>query len=234
MAIKVADEVWIVTALLHREQPYRQSFRVSEIVRRADQERLNGERRPGVQVHASLHCVANKAPNPATYRMLYATPDGGRRLFRQGDDSHPARNGKIVPERNDVPDAYRHLLDWYEREYSQQVPVVSPSKSLVESKAPPYQADEPAQMDAPRIMNGMDIQWQSRIVVEPAILTGKPLIKGTRLAVEFIVELLAQGWQTDEILKNYPGLSETDIRACLGYAAAALRAERVYPGILSS
>ena len=71
--------------------------------------------------------------------------------------------------------------------------------------------------------------WQTRIVVDPAILTGKPVVRGTRLAVEFIVDLLAQGWPEEEILKNYPGLSRDDIHACLKYASAVLQSESVYP-----
>lgn len=71
--------------------------------------------------------------------------------------------------------------------------------------------------------------WQERIVTDPNILVGKPVIKGTRLAVEFIVDLLAQGWSEAQILRNYPGLTTEDIRACLSYASAALHAERVYP-----
>jgi len=57
--------------------------------------------------------------------------------------------------------------------------------------------------------------WQDRIVIDPAILAGKPVIKGTRLAVEFIIDLLAQGWSELEILRNYPGLTSEDIQACL-------------------
>jgi uncharacterized protein (DUF433 family) len=71
--------------------------------------------------------------------------------------------------------------------------------------------------------------WQGRIVIDPKILTGKPTIKGTRLAVEFIVELLAQGWTEDEIVKNYPGLTHEDILACLSYASDLLKSERVFP-----
>jgi len=56
-----------------------------------------------------------------------------------------------------------------------------------------------------------------RIVVDPGILVGKPVIKGSRLAVEFIVDLLANGWTNDEILRNYPGLTQEDIQACLAY-----------------
>ena len=73
------------------------------------------------------------------------------------------------------------------------------------------------------------MNWQERIIVDPQILVGKPVIKGTRLAVEFIVDLLAQGWSDDEILRNYPGITQDDIRACLGYASEILRAEKIYP-----
>ena len=61
--------------------------------------------------------------------------------------------------------------------------------------------------------------WQERIVIDPDILVGKPTIKGTRLAVEFIIDLLAQGWSEDEILRNYPGITIDDIHACLSYAS---------------
>ncbi len=71
--------------------------------------------------------------------------------------------------------------------------------------------------------------WQERIMVDPEILVGKPVVRGTRLAVEFIVDLLAQGWSEKEILRNYPGLTREDVHACLAYASAALQAERVYP-----
>jgi len=71
--------------------------------------------------------------------------------------------------------------------------------------------------------------WQERIVVDPAILTGKPVVKGTRLAVEFLLELLAEGWTREEILRNYPGLTAEDLQAVLHYAADALKREKVYP-----
>lgn len=73
------------------------------------------------------------------------------------------------------------------------------------------------------------VDWQERIVVDPDILVGKPVIKGTRLAVEFIIDLLAQGWTEADILKNYPGLTREDIQSCLAYASSILRAEKVYP-----
>jgi len=72
------------------------------------------------------------------------------------------------------------------------------------------------------------MSWQERIAIDPNILVGKPVVKGTRLAVEFIIDLLAQGWSESEILKNYPGLTREDIRACLSYASAVLQVEKVF------
>ena len=68
-----------------------------------------------------------------------------------------------------------------------------------------------------------------RIVIDPAILAGKPVVRGTRLAVEYIIDLLAQGWPEAEILANFPGLTHDDVQACLTYASAVLKAERIYP-----
>ena len=68
------------------------------------------------------------------------------------------------------------------------------------------------------------MDWQSRIVIDPNILVGKPVIKGTRLAVEFMIELMAQGWSPSEIVRNYPGITNDDIRACLSYASSMLKA----------
>jgi uncharacterized protein (DUF433 family) len=71
--------------------------------------------------------------------------------------------------------------------------------------------------------------WKDRIILDPAILVGKPVVKGTRLAVEFIIELLAQGWTEADVLKNYPGLTHEDVQACLAYASEVLKSEKVYP-----
>ncbi|MBI1940155.1 MAG: hypothetical protein HYS33_01455 [Acidobacteria bacterium] len=112
--LKVADEVWIAAALLHREQPSRADFAVEEIVERAEKEGLAGSLRPGVYVHVIQHCVANRPPNPGRYRMLFETSLGRRRLFRKGDAYHPAREGaKITPNPQDMPESHRDLLGWY-------------------------------------------------------------------------------------------------------------------------
>lgn len=68
-----------------------------------------------------------------------------------------------------------------------------------------------------------------RIVVDPEILAGKPVIRGTRLAVEFILELLAAGQSESELLANYPGLAREDILACLSYASYLAHEYKAYP-----
>lgn len=68
-----------------------------------------------------------------------------------------------------------------------------------------------------------------RIVLDPAILAGKPVIRGTRLSVEFIIGLLADGWSETAIMENYPGMAHDDVLACLAYARDRLRDERIYP-----
>lgn len=69
----------------------------------------------------------------------------------------------------------------------------------------------------------------SRIVVNPKVMTGKPVIKGTRIPVEQILKLLAQGLSSDDILKDYPHLKKNDITAALLYAAKIMGREEVYP-----
>jgi len=80
---------------------------------------------------------------------------------------------------------------------------------------------------------GARMNTEDRIVVDPAILVGKPVVRGTRLAVEFVVDLLAQGWSEADVLRNYPGLRPEDVQACLAYASALLKAEKIYPLVLA-
>jgi uncharacterized protein (DUF433 family) len=73
------------------------------------------------------------------------------------------------------------------------------------------------------------MSWQDRIVVDPKVLTGKPVVYGTRISVELVVGLLAAGWSHAQILASYPHLTEEDVRACLSYASELLREEQVFP-----
>lgn len=68
----------------------------------------------------------------------------------------------------------------------------------------------------------------SRIVADPKVLVGKPVVRGTRLSVEFVIGLLAEGWSRKEILDEYPSLTDDDITACLNYAREILSSERVF------
>ena len=115
--VRVADEVWIATALLQREHPGRADFAVAEIVERAQGENLTGapSLRPGVHAHVVQHCVAANPPSPNRCRMLVATGRGRRRLYLPTDPCHSERlAGKSVPRRQQIPEAYHPLLDWYD------------------------------------------------------------------------------------------------------------------------
>jgi uncharacterized protein (DUF433 family) len=69
----------------------------------------------------------------------------------------------------------------------------------------------------------------SRIALDPTVLAGKPIIGGTRLSVEFVIGLMADGWNEAEILANYPGMTHDDVIACLAYARDTLSSEKVFP-----
>lgn len=74
----------------------------------------------------------------------------------------------------------------------------------------------------------MDSQPLRRVVSDPTIMVGKPVIRGTRIPVELIVRMIAQGISPQEILADYPRLETEDITAALHYAAASLAHEDVY------
>ena len=64
-----------------------------------------------------------------------------------------------------------------------------------------------------------EMNTSDRIVIEPGILAGKPIVRGTRLSVEFVVGLLGDGWSEADVLRNYPNLTHDDVAGCLRYAA---------------
>jgi len=70
--------------------------------------------------------------------------------------------------------------------------------------------------------------WQ-RISIDPKVMVGKPVIRGTRIPVELIVRMLAQGIPEGDILREYPRLQPDDIRAALAYAARVLANEDIFP-----
>ena len=69
--------------------------------------------------------------------------------------------------------------------------------------------------------------WKDRIITNENILAGKPIINNTRISVEFIMELLAEGWKHEQILSNYPQLKDEDILAALHYAENLVKHEEV-------
>lgn len=73
------------------------------------------------------------------------------------------------------------------------------------------------------------MDWRDRIEVNPKVLVGKPILQGTRISVELVLEMIAAGVSEAEILENYPGLTAEDIRACVAYATEIVASERVYP-----
>ena len=71
--------------------------------------------------------------------------------------------------------------------------------------------------------------WTDHIHADPAVLGGKPVIKGTRLAVDFVLGLLAEGWSRDQLQGNYPQLTDDALRAVFAYAAEVLQDQRFLP-----
>jgi uncharacterized protein (DUF433 family) len=72
------------------------------------------------------------------------------------------------------------------------------------------------------------MNWEERITIDPTVLAGKPVIRGTRMAVEFVIDLLGRGWSVERVLREYDHLTGADVQACLAYAGDVLKSERVY------
>jgi hypothetical protein len=157
--IRVADEAWIALALLHRENPRRESFSMREIVDRVRREQAHPDFRPGIQPHISLHNVANLPPNPARYRLFYKLPDVTYRLYRPGDDSHPGRTGKIHPDPAGLPQQYRTLVDWYENEYCSAQPLTDEDDPILKMSG--VGRELWADVDADEYVSDLRRGWES-------------------------------------------------------------------------
>ena len=72
------------------------------------------------------------------------------------------------------------------------------------------------------------MRWQDYITSDPEVLCGKPIIKGTRLSVEFILNLLAEGWSAEQILENYPTITSENLKAVFAFVAECIREELIY------
>lgn len=73
------------------------------------------------------------------------------------------------------------------------------------------------------------MDWKKYIHSDSKVLVGKPVVKGTRLSVDFILALFAEGWSTEDILENYPSLTPESLQAVFAFAAECMREETVYP-----
>jgi uncharacterized protein (DUF433 family) len=72
------------------------------------------------------------------------------------------------------------------------------------------------------------MDWRSRIVANPDVLVGKPVVKGTRISVELVMDLLSSRYRPEQIVEQYDHLTLDDVHACLAYAREVIRSERVY------
>lgn len=72
------------------------------------------------------------------------------------------------------------------------------------------------------------MDWKKRITVDEGVLVGKPIIRGTRISVEFVIDLLGRGWTVEQVLREYEHVTLEDVQACLAYAGDVLKSERVY------
>ena len=70
--------------------------------------------------------------------------------------------------------------------------------------------------------------WQAHLTTDPAVLAGKPVVRGTRLAVDFLLALFAAGWTTEQVMASYPQLTPEALRAVFAYAAEVARDEALH------
>ena len=75
---------------------------------------------------------------------------------------------------------------------------------------------------------------ESRVVVDPRVMAGKPVVRGTRIPVELVLKRLSQDLSLELLFESYPRLTEDDVRACLAYATALVQGEDVFPDVLAS
>lgn len=72
------------------------------------------------------------------------------------------------------------------------------------------------------------MNWRDRIVADPRVLVGKAVIKGTRISVELVMDLLTRGYSRDQVLQQYSQITAEDVQACLAYATEVVKSERMF------
>ena len=113
--VKVADELFLVLALLHREHPEQEAFTICDIKRRASAEGIGAARtdQRSLRIHAYEHAAANRPPGKGgKYRMVFRQEDNRIRLLRASDYVHPERHQKFYPDLQEIPPKYRELVEW--------------------------------------------------------------------------------------------------------------------------
>ncbi|MGP8261201.1 MAG: hypothetical protein ACLQM6_14760 [Acidobacteriaceae bacterium] len=116
--MKVADELFLVLALLHREHPDKDAFEIGEVLARAAKEGLGENRtdQKSLRIHAYQHAAANMPPgHGGKYRMVFRERDNRIRLLAPTDYIHPDRHQKFYPSYEEIPEQYHELLDWAKR-----------------------------------------------------------------------------------------------------------------------
>ncbi len=117
--VKVAHELFLVVALLHREMPERNSFTIPEILTRASREGLGESRadQKSLKQHAYEHAAANVPPGQGKYRLVFREKDNSIRLLKPSDHVDPNLNGKQWPLLEDIPERYHELVKWARKRY---------------------------------------------------------------------------------------------------------------------
>ena len=121
--LKVADELFLIVALLHRELPNRDAFTIGEVLKRAATEGLGAGRadQRSLKLHAYQHAAANEPPGKGgKYRLVYRESDNRIRLLTASDYVHPDRHQKFYPEPDEVPEKYHELLEWAKQRRAEQ------------------------------------------------------------------------------------------------------------------
>ena len=119
--VKVADELFLIVALLHKEHPEQEAFTVGQILQRAAEEGLGSA--PGsLRAHASQHAAANVEPDSrgGKYRMVFRERDNRIRLLAPSDYVHPDRHQKLYPNLDDIPEKYHELVEWAKRRHEKK------------------------------------------------------------------------------------------------------------------
>jgi len=178
-----AIATWLATALLHTENKDRDSFQIKEIFQKIRDEDLIQTSDNTLMAHITVHCVANTKPWPNIHRKLLRVSPGRYRLYKDGDDYHPSREGgQSAPSADEVPVKYRDLIEWYNAKYNVGTePKKSKSAGLTVT---PVEEDGRAKIPA-NILERIDLdpkQDDYLAFVENA--SGEIILKKARLQVE--------------------------------------------------